>query len=55
MELLTNSEVRKTNHSKINEVDFGNLEFDKYVTDHMLKGSQTNYTRFQTTKFIYNG
>lgn len=28
--------VRKTTHSKIREVDFDNLEFGKYVTDHML-------------------
>ena len=36
MELLTEITVRKTNHSKINEVDFDNLEFGKYVADHML-------------------
>ena len=36
MELLTDITVRKTNHSKINEVDFENLEFGKYVADHML-------------------
>jgi branched-chain amino acid aminotransferase len=36
MELLTAIAVRKTNHSKINEVDFDNLEFGKYVADHML-------------------
>ena len=36
MELLTDISVRKTNHSKINEVDFQNLEFGKYVADHML-------------------
>jgi branched-chain amino acid aminotransferase len=36
MELLTEIAVRKTNHSKINEVDFDNLEFGKYVADHML-------------------
>lgn len=28
--------VRKTLHSKIHEVDFNNLEFGKYVSDHML-------------------
>ena len=28
--------VRKTAHSKIHEVDFNNLEFGKYVSDHML-------------------
>ena len=36
MELLTEIPVRKTSHSKINEVDFENLEFGKYVADHML-------------------
>ena len=28
--------VRKTPHSKLNEVDFNHLEFGKYVSDHML-------------------
>ncbi len=36
MELLTDITIRKTNHSKINEADFENLEFGKYVSDHML-------------------
>lgn len=36
MELLTEIMTRKTTHSKINEVDFDNLEFGKYVSDHML-------------------
>lgn len=36
MELLTEIAVRKTNHSRIKEVDFDNLEFGKYVSDHML-------------------
>lgn len=36
MELLTDILVRKTNHSKIHEVDFEKLEFGKYVSDHML-------------------
>ena len=36
MELLTDIPVRKTNHSRIHEVDFNNLEFGKYVSDHML-------------------
>jgi branched-chain amino acid aminotransferase len=36
MELLTEIPVRKTNHSRIHEVDFNNLEFGKYVSDHML-------------------
>ena len=36
MELLTEMPVRKTNHSRIHEVDFNRLEFGKYVSDHML-------------------
>jgi branched-chain amino acid aminotransferase len=36
MELTTEITVRKTVHSKINEVDFDHLEFGKYVSDHML-------------------
>ena len=36
MELLTDITVKKTNHSKIHEVDFNDLEFGKYVADHML-------------------
>ena len=36
MELTADILVRKTTHSKLNEVDFKNLEFGKYVADHML-------------------
>ena len=36
MELLTEIPVRKTNHSRIHEVDFNHLEFGKYISDHML-------------------
>jgi branched-chain amino acid aminotransferase len=36
MEVLTNIPVKKTNHSKIHEVDFDHLEFGKYTSDHML-------------------
>jgi branched-chain amino acid aminotransferase len=36
MELLTEIPVRKTNHSRISEVNFNHLEFGKYVSDHML-------------------
>ncbi|MEP7164748.1 MAG: branched-chain amino acid aminotransferase [Ferruginibacter sp.] len=36
MELLAEIPVRKTTHSRIREVDFNNLEFGKYVSDHML-------------------
>lgn len=36
MELIQDFIVRKTTHSKIKEVDFTDLEFGKYVADHML-------------------
>jgi branched-chain amino acid aminotransferase len=36
MELLTGIPVKRTNHSKIHEVDFDHLEFGRYVSDHML-------------------
>jgi branched-chain amino acid aminotransferase len=36
MEVLTDIAVKRTNHSKIHEVDFDQLEFGKYVSDHML-------------------
>jgi branched-chain amino acid aminotransferase len=36
MEQTVDISVRKTNHSKIDEADFNNLEFGKYVSDHML-------------------
>jgi hypothetical protein len=36
MELLTEIQVRRTNHSKLAEVDFSNLEFGKFISDHML-------------------
>lgn len=36
METLTAIHVRKTNHSRISEVDFDNLHFGKHVSDHML-------------------
>jgi branched-chain amino acid aminotransferase len=36
MELLTEIPVRRTNRSKIHEVDFDHLEFGRYVSDHML-------------------
>jgi branched-chain amino acid aminotransferase len=36
MELVTAIHVKKALHSKINEVDFNNLEFGKYTADHML-------------------
>ena len=36
MEIIADIPARKTNHSRINEVDFNNLEFGKYIADHML-------------------
>lgn len=36
MELLTEIVVRKTNHSRIDAVNFDHLEFGKHVADHML-------------------
>ena len=36
MEVTADIPVRITAHSKLNEVDFKNLEFGKYVADHML-------------------
>lgn len=36
MELTTTIPVRKNPYSKLREVDFNNLEFGKYVSDHML-------------------
>lgn len=42
MELLTEIPVRKVSHSKINDVDFENLEFGKWVADHMLVCDYSN-------------
>ncbi|MES2849404.1 MAG: branched-chain amino acid aminotransferase [Bacteroidota bacterium] len=36
MELTADIPVRKNPYSKLNEVDFNNLEFGKHVSDHML-------------------
>lgn len=36
MELIADFPLRKINTSRINEVDFNNLEFGKYISDHML-------------------
>src|SRR6185503_3636892 len=35
-ETVMNIPIRRVAHSKINEADFNNLEFGKYVSDHML-------------------
>ncbi len=42
MELTATIPIRKTTHSRISEVDFDNLEFGKYVSDHMLVCDYTN-------------
>jgi branched-chain amino acid aminotransferase len=36
MEIIADIPVRKTSHSRISEVDFDQLEFGKYIADHML-------------------
>ena len=36
MEIIADIPVCKTNHSRISEVDFNQLEFGKYIADHML-------------------
>jgi branched-chain amino acid aminotransferase len=36
MELALDIAVRKTNHSRLQEVDFDHLEFGQYTADHML-------------------
>jgi branched-chain amino acid aminotransferase len=36
MELVSGISVRKTKYSRAGQVDFDNLEFGKYVSDHML-------------------
>jgi len=36
METMTDIKVTKTKHSKLSEVDFNNLEFGRYTSDHML-------------------
>lgn len=36
MELLTEITVRKTTHSRVHEVNFDQIEFGKYISDHML-------------------
>ena len=42
MEMLQEFKVRRTTHSRIGEVDFKNLEFGKYVSDHMLLADYAN-------------
>ncbi len=35
-------DVQKTSHSRISETDFSNLEFGKYISDHMLVAEYNN-------------
>ncbi len=42
MELVADIAVRKTTHSRIHEVDFNQLEFGKYISDHMLACDYAN-------------
>ncbi len=42
MELLTEIPVKRVHRSTITEVDFSNLEFGKYTSDHMLLCDYTN-------------
>ena len=36
MEIIADIPVRKITHSRVGEVDFDQLEFGKYIADHML-------------------
>ena len=42
MEAISNFIVRKTRHSRLADVDFDQLEFGKYVSDHMLVCDYSN-------------
>ena len=51
MEITTTIPTRRTTHSRISEVDFDQLEFGKYVSDHMLVCDYTNGT-WQTPQIL---
>lgn len=51
MELTTEIPVRKNLHPKLQEVDFENLEFGKYVSDHMLVCDYAN-GKWQTAQVV---
>ena len=51
MEITATIPGRKTTHSRISEVDFDQLEFGKYVSDHMLVCDYTNGT-WQTPQIL---
>lgn len=51
MEITTTFPVKRTTHSRISEVDFDNLEFGKYVSDHMLVCDYTN-GEWQTPQIV---
>src|SRR5580693_3739269 len=36
MKVLEKMQIRRTTHSQLDEVDWNNLEFGKYYSDHML-------------------
>jgi branched-chain amino acid aminotransferase len=43
MQVMTTSiPVERTSQSRISETDFNNLEFGKYISDHMLVASYSN-------------
>jgi branched-chain amino acid aminotransferase len=42
MEIIDVIEVKKTNHSRLNEVDMNDLQFGRYVSDHMFICSYNN-------------
>ena len=42
MNTATAFDVQKTSHSRISETDFSNLEFGKYISDHMLVAEYNN-------------
>ena len=42
MNTATAFDVQKTSHSRISETDFNNLEFGKYISDHMLVAEYNN-------------
>lgn len=42
METITEIPVRKTNHSRVKELDFEQMEFGKHISDHMLVSDYYN-------------
>jgi branched-chain amino acid aminotransferase len=54
MELIADIPVTQTLHSKIDEVDFNQLEFGKYIADHMLACDYRN-GQWQTPQIVPYG